>query len=214
MLLEKLHLISRFDSISARFFINILDKADPRCLQQALSVAEVSHALGKALKLEQHSPEEFWLTGLLHDIGILGIEKEITNKKGKLTKNERRYIEQHPKIGRFMVDKLFNSSEISQAVLHHHEHFDGTGYPKQLSGDGIPIMARVIAVADCYDAMRNAHWLFIKKSHEEAVSELKKCAGTQFDPEIVKLFNLNHDPIYIAYEKASSVSVKEVLSRI
>jgi len=214
MPLEKMHILTRMDSVSARFLVNALDKADPRGLHHAFCVAEVSHALGTVLEHERFTPEEFWLAGLLHDIGLLGIPKKITDKRGKLTKVQKEYIKHHTKLSKFMVDNLFTAPEISQAVLCHHERTDGNGYPNGISGEDIPFMSRVVAIADSYDAMRSAAWLLKKRSHDNAVAELGDCAGTQFDPEIVKHFHLHHDPIYVAYEKAKSLSIKDVMRRI
>ena len=214
MPLEKMHILTRMDSVSARFLINTLDKADPRGLNHAFCVAEISHALGTILEHDRYSPEELWLAGLLHDIGLLGVPKEITDKKGKLTKTQKEYVKHHPKLSKFMVDNLFAAPAVSQAVLSHHERMDGKGYPSKISGEDIPFMARVVAVADAYDAMRSAAWLFKKKSHDSAVAELGDCVGTQFDPQIVKAFHLHHDPIYVAYEKAQSLSIKDVMRLI
>jgi HD-GYP domain-containing protein (c-di-GMP phosphodiesterase class II) len=208
---KKLQLLSRLDSVSTRFLINALDKADPRSLEHGLCVAEVSHALGDILDHPRYSASQLWLAGLFHDIGLLGVPKEITDKKGKLTKAQRRYVEQHPKLGKFLIGKMFNAPEIAEAILCHHERPDGKGYPMKFSGDEIPFMARVIAVADSYDTMRGADWLFKRKSHDDAVRELKKGVDKQFDRDVVKAFNLNHDPIYVSYEKAKSITIKQIL---
>jgi len=212
--MEKLNLLSRLDSVSTRFLINTLDKADPRGVEHAFCVAEVSYALGRILDHDRYSADELWLAGLVHDVGLLGIPKEITDKKGKLTNKQRKYMEQHTKLSKFIIDHLFEAPEISRAVLCHHERPDGKGYPLKLDAEDIPFMARVVAVADCYDAMRSAHWLLLKKSHNSAVAELRENAGAQFDRDVIKAFHLNHDPICVAYDKAQSMTVKELLKRI
>lgn len=166
MPLEKIHLLTRMDSVSARFLINALDKADPQGLRHAFCVAEISYVLGTRLKKTTVSAEDLWLAGLLHDIGLLGVPKKITDKKGALSPAQRDYVKHHPQLSKYMVDHLFSSPGLSEAVLCHHERVDGKGYPNGRAGNAIPYMSRIIAVADAYDCMRSAGWLFTKKSHD------------------------------------------------
>ena len=128
------------------------------------------------------------LIGQLHDIGKLSIPQKILQKKGKLTQEEWRVMKQHSEESYKIVCGLIEDKEISNAILYHHEHWDGTGYPYQLKSDEIPLYARVISVADAYDAMRTKRVYQKKKTHEEACEELKRCAGSQFDPHIVEEF--------------------------
>lgn len=211
---SRISLLSRLDTVSTRFLINALDKADPRGLHHALCVAEVGYALAKRLKHDRFGPNEQWLAGLLHDIGHLGIPRAISEKRGKLTARERQYVQQHPKLGKFLCDRLFETPETSRAVLCHHERPDGKGYPAGLTGEAIPFMARVIAVVDAYDTMRSASWLLNFRSHDDALEELRNGAGSQFDPDVVRTFLKHENAVLVTYEAARKLKAEEILRSI
>jgi HD-GYP domain-containing protein (c-di-GMP phosphodiesterase class II) len=128
------------------------------------------------------------VTGLLHDIGKIGVDESILNKIGKLDKNEWEAMKLHSVKGARILENTIEFKDIAENVLSHHEHYDGSGYPKGLKGKEIPVMARIIAIADAYDAMTNDRTYRNKMSYEEAIIELKQYSGIQFDPEIVSLF--------------------------
>lgn len=214
MPLKKLNILSRLDSVSARFLINALDHADVRGLRHGFCVAEVCYALGRAADDQRSSPDELWLAGLLHDIGHLGLRKDITDKWGKLTKSERHYMEQHPKFSKFIVEHLFTAPDLAHAILCHHERPDGKGYPLKLAGNDVPFASRVIAIADAYDAMRTTGWLMGKKNHEQAMVELKAGASTQFDAALVNHFLRSQDSIQAFYNAAKNVKVVDMLARL
>ncbi len=213
MLIEKINLLSRLDSVSARILVNTLDKADHRGLLHGLCVAEIAYSIGEAFNHPRFTADELWLTGLMHDIGLIGIPKAITENKGKLTTRQRKYIQQHSKLSRFIIERMFDAPEMARAALCHHERYDGAGYPLGLSGEDIPFMARVISIADAYETMRSASWVLKKKSHNKALAELAAEAGSQFDPDIVKQIRLNPDPLYVSYEKARQLETKDILER-
>jgi diguanylate cyclase (GGDEF)-like protein/putative nucleotidyltransferase with HDIG domain len=125
---------------------------------------------------------------LLHDIGMVGINSKILRKKGKLTDEEYMVIKRHANIGVKIIErtKLFHRE--LPLILHHHERFDGTGYPHKLKGENIPYGARILAVAEAYDVMRSDTGYRKSYSPKEAVAELKSCSGKQFDPQIVDVF--------------------------
>jgi len=136
------------------------------------------------------SPEQVELTrlaGSLHDLGKLAIPEEILRKAGELTDSERLVLERHPQIGFRMLDSL-GVDPVADLVLHHHERWDGSGYPDGLRGEQIPLGARIIFVADAYDAMTWDRVYRPKRSPHAALAELERCAGTQFDPGIVAAF--------------------------
>ena len=131
---------------------------------------------------------EIKLAGLMHDIGKIGISETILNKPNNLNTNDWVEVKRHPEIGYRILSSVNEFSQIANYVLEHHEKWDGTGYPKGLKGDEISLQARIIAVADSYDAMTKERTYRKALSKEEAIAELKKCSGTQFDPEVVKVF--------------------------
>jgi len=126
---------------------------------------------------------------LLHDIGKIGITDGILRKPGALKAEEWEPIYSHPKLGVAILKHVGTLAGCLPAVQHHHERYDGAGYPSGLRGDNIPMEARILAVADSYDAMTSARpYRQTELTHEQALEELKRGAGTQFDPKIVKVF--------------------------
>jgi len=128
------------------------------------------------------------IAGLMHDIGKIGIDQEVLNKPHKLNKNEWNEVERHSEIGYRILSSANEFSRVAEYVLEHHEKWNGEGYPKRIKGDKISIGARIIAVADAYDAMRSDRVYKKGIGLKEAVDEIKKYSGEQFDPTIAKLF--------------------------
>jgi diguanylate cyclase (GGDEF)-like protein len=150
-------------------------------------VGELAARVAARLGLDPEQVELTRLAGSLHDLGKLAIPEEILRKPGTLTDSERLVLERHPQIGFRMLDSL-GVDPVAGLVLHHHERWDGAGYPDGLSGDRIPLGARIIFVTDAYDAMTTDRIYRAKRSSEAALAELERCAGTQFDPGIVAAF--------------------------
>jgi putative nucleotidyltransferase with HDIG domain len=150
-------------------------------------VAELSARVAMRLGLEVEQVELTRLAGSLHDLGKLAIPEEILRKPGGLTDSERLVLERHPQIGFRMLDSL-GVDPVADIVLHHHERWDGAGYPNGLHGQSIPLGARIIFVADAYDAMTSDRIYSPRRSSRAALAELERCTGTQFDPTIVAAF--------------------------
>ena len=150
-------------------------------------VSELAAKVAKRLGLDAEQVELTRLAGSLHDLGKLAIPEEILRKPGTLTDSERLVLERHPQIGFRMLDSL-GVDPVADLVLHHHERWDGTGYPDGLRGEQIPLGARIIFVTDAYDAMTSDRIYRPKLSSRAALAELERCAGTQFDPGIVAAF--------------------------
>jgi diguanylate cyclase (GGDEF)-like protein/putative nucleotidyltransferase with HDIG domain len=151
-------------------------------------VSSLCEQLSKSIGLNKNKVNQLRLAGLMHDIGKIGIEDKILNKPGKLTEAEYYEIKKHSEIGYRILRSVNEFSEISEFILEHHEKWDGTGYPQGLKGEEIKLEARIVSLADADDAMttqRTYHDAFSKKS---AINEIKRCSGTQFDPDIVKVF--------------------------
>lgn len=125
---------------------------------------------------------------LLHDIGKIGVEDQILYKPGPLTDREWEIMKTHPEIGAQMVGGLTGMENIAAMILGHHERMDGSGYPRGLAGEQIPLGARILAVVDSYSAMTEGRPYRSAKSHEEAIIELKNLSGKQYDTNVVNTF--------------------------
>jgi len=128
------------------------------------------------------------LAGLMHDIGEIGIDQDILNTPGAITAEEREEIQRHPELGYRILKSSDEFSGIADWVYEHHERPDGTGYPRGMKDEDISIEAKIVAIADAFDAMTSDLAYKNKISEEAAIEEIKRCSGTQFDPEIAKLF--------------------------
>jgi diguanylate cyclase (GGDEF)-like protein/putative nucleotidyltransferase with HDIG domain len=150
-------------------------------------VAELAARIARRLGLDDAQVELTRLAASLHDLGKLAIPEEILRKPSALNESERLVLQRHPQIGHRMLESL-GVEPLAEWVLHHHERWDGDGYPNRLRGDEIPLGARIIFVADAYDAMTSERVYRKPLSSREALAELERCAGTQFDPGIVDAF--------------------------
>ncbi len=151
-------------------------------------VSQYCQLISTALSLSQKEKAEIRLAGLLHDIGKIMIPSELLNKPEKLTDEEFDTIKRHPETGYQILKSVDEYVAIAKYVLHHHERWDGMGYPAGLKGEDIPLQSRIITVADAYEAMTSKRVYQNTRTIDEAKEELKRCSGTQFDPAIVKVF--------------------------
>jgi diguanylate cyclase (GGDEF)-like protein/PAS domain S-box-containing protein len=151
-------------------------------------VSQYCSLISSAIGLSQKEKSEIQIAGLLHDIGKIMIPSDLLNKPEKLTDEEFDIIKRHPETGYQILKSVDEYITIAKYVLHHHERWDGTGYPAGLRGEGIPLQSRIIAVADAYEAMTARRVYQKTRTAPEAKEELERCSGTQFDPEIVKIF--------------------------
>jgi diguanylate cyclase (GGDEF)-like protein len=156
-------------------------------------VGDYSARIAQRLGSDEATVERTRLAGNLHDLGKLAIPEEILRKPTTLSDAERLVLQRHPQIGARMLESL-GVEQVAEWVLHHHERWDGAGYPNRLAGDQIPLAARIIFVADAYDAMTSEHSYGERLTEEEAMAELERCAGTQFDPAVVDALALELTP--------------------
>ena len=164
-----------------------VDTRDAYTGRHSTRVAELAAQLALRLGLDMADVELTRLAAGLHDVGKLAVPDQILLKPGPLTSDERLEVERHPHVGSRLADAL-GIEPVADCILHHHERFDGNGYPGVLGGTEIPLGARIILVADAYDAMTSDRVYRTRLSRDEARAELERCAGTQFDPEIVSAF--------------------------
>jgi len=156
--------------------------------EHAERLALLGKMIGNKLNLSQKSLNELELLSMLHDIGKVGIDDSILNKPGKLSTEEWSVMKKHPEIGYRIAMTSPELEPIAEYILSHHERWDGKGYPRGLKGPGIPLLARILAVVDAYDAMTEDRVYRKAMTSDMAITEIRKNAGTQFDPEIAKIF--------------------------
>ncbi len=171
-----------------RSIVKALEEVDSETEEHVKRTQAMGYELGKRLKLSDVQLSDLALLCLLHDIGKVGIPLNILNKPGKLTDEEWVVMRSHTEKGYQIARSAKELVDIADMILHHHEKWDGTGYPDGLSHDTIPLLSRIISVVDSYDAMVSDRAYRKGMSVDKAVAELKRCSGTQFDPTIVSEF--------------------------
>lgn len=172
-----------FETINV--LIRAIEASDPYTSGHSLRVSAYSEAIAKQLGLPQGKIDLIKSAALLHDIGKIGIDKNILNKNGRLEKEEFETIKSHPEIGATIIADLSYLSNISDIIRHHHERNDGNGYPDGLTHDNIPLETSILTIADSFDAMTTNRPYRSSLSLETALNEVKINAGTQFNPDIV-----------------------------
>ncbi|RSN56565.1 metal-dependent phosphohydrolase [Streptomyces sp. WAC 04229] len=168
-----------------RALVQAVDIKDGYTRGHSERVGRATMMIARELGMDDERVETLRFAGILHDVGKLGVPTRLLRKEGALTPEERRVIELHPEYGHEMVRGIRFLGEARAAVLHHHERLDGSGYPYGLAGDRIPESARVVAVADAFDAMTSTRSYRRARPVAAAVEELQRCAGKQFDPRMV-----------------------------
>src|SRR4051794_15935936 len=173
---------------TVRLLAEAIEAKDPFLRGHSDQVSEYVAAVADKMGVERHRREELVFGSLLHDVGKIGISERILLKPDKLTDEEYGVVKLHPRIGFRLVDRVDALRPIAPAILHHHERWDGAGYPDGLAGEDIPLDARIVCVADSFSAMTAERPYRPRMSLDQACAELERCAGTQFDPEVVRVF--------------------------
>ena len=172
---------------SIKTFTNFIDAKDPYTKGHSSRVAQYARLIASHMGYSKEELDNIYYIALLHDVGKMGIPDNILNKPAKLTPEERKVIETHTTNGAEMLKDFSTIPDIISGALYHHERYDGTGYPRGLKAEDIPMIARIICVADSYDAMNSVRCYRGALSKEEIMNELDRCSGTQFDPEIAAI---------------------------
>ena len=183
-----------FEELSKTFYESVavlaeaIELRDPYTGGHTQRVKRYSLAIGRQLGLTKEEMESLFLSAILHDIGKIGVADQVLRKQGKLDFEEFQQMKKHPEFGHKILQGVSSLSKAYDGVLYHHERFDGKGYPLGLKGEEIPLLARIIAVADTFDAMTTNRPYRNGLSLDFVLKELRQCAGTQFDRKIVKAF--------------------------
>ncbi len=167
---------------------NAVDAKDPYTRGHSERVLSYSEQLARAMDLPPQDVESIKMAAVLHDIGKIAIPDKILHKPGRLTVEEFDVIRAHPARGEAILAPLEELRPLRPGIRHHHERFDGRGYPDQLAGKAIPLHARIICIADSFDAMTSKRYYHNAKSPEEGLEEIARCSGAQFDPELAARF--------------------------
>jgi len=168
--------------------VSSIDAKDTYTCGHSERVAWLSRQLAEAAGLDPYTVERVYLSGLVHDVGKIGVPEAVLSKPGKLTDEEFDMIKAHPEIGARILKDIRQMQDLLPGVLHHHERYDGRGYPHKIAGQDIPLFGRLICLADSFDAMSSTRTYRQAMPLEKVLAEVERCAGTQFDPELAKVF--------------------------
>ncbi len=188
-----------------------IDAKDAYTFGHSERVARASVELGRELGLQEDELSDIYLAGLLHDIGKIGVRDEVLTKRGPLTDEEFKHIQQHPVIGHRILADVHAISHLLPGVLYHHERYDGRGYPEGLKGDGIPLLARILAVADSFDAMNTSRPYRTAMPPDRVDQILHQGAGTQWDPLIIDAYARCRDRMTAIRERGLGESLRDAI---
>jgi len=180
--------LERVNLSFATALVTALDARDHYTAGHSATVAVYARDIAKATLTFSEDERIAHLCGLLHDIGKIGVPTGVLEKQGPLSRDERSTIEMHAEVGAAILHRVEGYQEIALAVRHHHERFDGLGYPDRLQGSYIPLLSRIVSVADSYSAMVSERPYRVALTSEDAIARLLADSGSQFDPAIVEVF--------------------------
>lgn len=181
--------LQHVEATTVRSLLSALRSHDSYTYRHSLRTVRLTLLLGRACGISTHSRLSVLSLGaVMHDLGKILIPGSVLHKEGRLSAEEWEAVRQHPRDGARMLVGVAAAGEVCRVAAEHHERWDGRGYPAGLSGDRIDFNARVVAVADAFDAMTSERPYRPPFGYEEAAAELERCAGTQFDPDIVRAF--------------------------
>lgn len=202
--IERARLVTNMQELfygTIRTLVATLEAKDPYTHGHSERVTSYAVQIAQEMDLEHEEIDTIHLAGLLHDIGKVGISDKIINKPSRLTDEEFDIIKTHPVIGADIVRNIHGTEQVVEIVRHHHEKYDGSGYPDGLAGDEISLLTRILTVADSYDAMCSSRAYRKDFSTEEVLAEFERCAGTHFDPEVAAVFRT-----MVAEERLASIT--------
>jgi HD-GYP domain-containing protein (c-di-GMP phosphodiesterase class II) len=183
-----------YDDLNAMFLGTLealtasIDAKDRYTCGHSRRVAHVTRQLASAIGLDEHTVSRCHIAGLVHDVGKIGVPEAVLLKPGKLSPEEFAWIRRHPEMGHRILKDIPQLADVLPGVLYHHERWDGQGYPQGLRGEGIPLIARLIGLADSFDAMSSNRTYRAAMSREQVLREIGQCSGRQFDPDLARVF--------------------------
>ncbi len=188
--------------------VRILDLHDSLSASHAFGVAIQADAIALALDMDSNRRQQLWRAALMHDIGKLAVPAEILRHAGPLSHEALSLIHQHPIVGADLLEQSDLLCDIAPFVCHHHERWDGTGYPFRLRGEQIPAEARIIGLCDAVHSMSMTRPYQLSRTPDKIISEVERCAGTQFDPKLAALLRHTHGmTIFVPLASASRTSI-------
>ncbi len=173
---------------SIHALVNLVEKKDPYTKRHSVKVSKYAAALAKKIKLSEKKIERIRLAGILHDVGKIAVRQKVLLKKGKLTEKEYEEVKKHPEIGADMLKPFKFLKFVVRIIRHHHENYDGSGYPGGLRKNKIPVASRIISIADAYDALTSKRAYRKAFSSEKAKDIMYSERNTKFDPELLDRF--------------------------
>jgi diguanylate cyclase (GGDEF)-like protein len=185
---RKLHESQRMRYQTVHAILQTLNESALKEEEHSKNISRISIKIGEAYGMDQEKLVELELAGLMHDIGKIAVDMAILNKKSGLSESEYIEVKRHSEIGYQILKSVDKYTSLAEIVLHHHERWDGKGYPYGLAGEEIPLLSRIITIADTYEAIRSVRPYRLGRSHDEALIEIQKHSGTQFDPKLVDIF--------------------------
>ncbi|MEO1083859.1 MAG: HD-GYP domain-containing protein, partial [Acidobacteriota bacterium] len=189
---------------SIRAFAAAIDAKDPYTRGHSERVAAYSRSIARYLGLPKDMQEKVWISGVLHDVGKIGVQDRVLLKQGVLTPEEFEQMKQHPGIGGEIIEPISALREMIPGIRWHHEAWNGTGYPDRLKGESIPLMARIIGVADTFDAITTNRPYQTASSPEYAIETIKKLTGTRFDAKVVTAFLLAWEAGHVRLDRENA----------
>lgn len=194
--------------------VSSIDAKDAYTCGHSERVAHLARELARAAGLDEQTVDRIHLSGLVHDVGKIGVPESVLTKPGGLTDEEFGLIKQHPEIGARILRDIPQMQDLIPGVLHHHERWDGRGYPYKLAGEAIPLFGRIIGIADSFDAMSSNRTYRAAMPLERVLDEIRKCAGAQFDPKLAETFvtlNFEEFTAMVAFHQQRGSLVRQAL---
>ncbi len=194
--------------------VSSIDAKDAYTCGHSERVAHLARELARAAGIDEQTVDRIHLSGLVHDVGKIGVPESVLTKPGALTDEEFALIKQHPEIGARILRDIPQMQDLIPGVLHHHERWDGRGYPYKLVGDGIPLFGRIIGIADSFDAMSSNRTYRPAMPLERVLAEIRRCAGAQFDPKLAEIFvtlDFNEFNRMVAFHQQRGSLVRQAL---
>jgi HD-GYP domain-containing protein (c-di-GMP phosphodiesterase class II) len=196
-----------------RALTSSVDAKDPYTCGHSERVALIASRIAAESGLDAYTVGRIYLAGLLHDIGKIGVPEAVLTKPGRLTADEFGQMRKHPEIGAHILSGIKQVEDLIAGVLFHHERMDGRGYPQKLAGPAVPLFGRIVGLADCFDAMTSDRTYRRALPLEATLAEIRRCAGTQFDPRIVEAF-LRLDPAELLRQSRSGDTIDSLNSLV